>query len=82
MDPVDDEILDEAPLEDEKVVIVEKVQQDGIKEKIIFSSNGVVDVAELEALCLKVKLIIYYFLSQISVLLLLQWKYHKKVKIY
>ena len=39
MDPVDDEILDEAPLEDEKVVIVEKVQQDGIKEKIIFRTQ-------------------------------------------
>lgn len=50
----DEEIAVEVPFEDEDVIIIEKVQPDGISEKIIFSSGEAVDVHELEALCLKV----------------------------
>lgn len=53
-EPRDAELSDDLPFDDADVVIVEKVQPDGTREKIIFSSNEAVNVQELEKLCLKV----------------------------
>eukprot|EP00250_Pteridium_aquilinum_P003742 c14042_g1_i1 orf=65-904(+) len=53
-EPTVEDTNDELPFEDVDVVIIEKVQPDGTREKIVFSACETVDVHELERLCLKV----------------------------
>lgn len=48
------ELEDTESIEDEEVVLVETVHEDGSQQKIVFSSGGEVDVYELEVLCDKV----------------------------
>lgn len=53
-EPIQEEPGVEVPFDDEKVVLVEKVQSDGTREKIIFASGEIIDVCELEVLYIKV----------------------------
>lgn len=53
-------ITDEEVSQQQEVVLLERTQNDGTSERIVFSSAADVDVYELQALCYKVKTILGY----------------------
>lgn len=48
----------------EEFVLVEKTQENGVIEQIMFSSGGEVDVYDLQALCDKVHMVLIIFLAR------------------